>query len=117
VLNVAARLRERPSEIALVRPHAWELPLFLHVLGATALFGRVATALLLAVAARRIPLHVGFARRLAFITVLAVVWPSYVVMRGGAQWIYAKEDLHPDFPAWVAIGVSVGDGGIVASFS
>jgi hypothetical protein len=100
--------------IALVRPDAWNFPLFLHVLGATALFGGIATVLLLSVAARRIPLHEAFARRLAFITLLAVVWPSYIVMRGGAQWIYAKEDLHPNFPTWMAIGVGVGDGGIVA---
>jgi uncharacterized membrane protein YhaH (DUF805 family) len=100
--------------IAFVRPDAWDFPLFLHVLGATALFGGVATMLLLSIEARRIPLHAAFARRLALITLLAVVWPSYVVMRGGAEWISAKEDLHPDFPTWVAIGVGVGDGGIVA---
>jgi hypothetical protein len=99
--------------IALIRPDSWNFPLFVHVVGAIALFGGIATLLLLSVVARRIPLHEAFARRLAFMTLLTVVWPSYVVMRGGAQWIYAKEDLHPDFPAWIAVGVTVGDGGII----
>jgi hypothetical protein len=97
--------------IALIRPDSWNFPLFVHVLGAIALFGGIAT--LLSFAGRRIPLHKAFAQRLAFITLLAVVWPSYVVMRGGAQWIYNKEDLHPDFPTWIAVGVTVGDGGII----
>jgi hypothetical protein len=100
--------------IALIRPDSWNFPLFVHVFGAIALFGSVGTLVLLSFAAQRIPAQAAFARRLAFITLLAVVWPSYIVMRGGAQWIYAKEDLHPDFPTWVAIGVGVGDGGIVA---
>ncbi len=99
--------------IALIRPDSWNFPLFVHVLGAIALFGGIATLVLLSFAARRIPSHAAFAQRLAFVTLLAVVWPSYVVMRGGAQWIYAKEDLHPNFPAWIAVGVTVGDGGII----
>jgi hypothetical protein len=99
--------------IALIRPDSSNFPLFVHVLGAIALFGGVATLLLLSLAARRSPLNNAFAQRLAFITLLAVVWPSYVVMRGGAQWIYNKEDLHPDFPGWIAVGVTVGDGGII----
>jgi hypothetical protein len=99
--------------IALVRPHAWDFPLFLHVFGATVLFGSVATLVLLSYTAQRITEGAAFAQRLAFATLLAVVWPAYVVMRVGAQWIYAKEDLHPDFPAWIAVGVTVGDGGII----
>lgn len=99
--------------IAFLRPDTWDFPLFLHVLGAIFLFGGMATLVLLSFAAQRIPLQKAFAQRLAFITLLAVVWPSYVVMRGGAQWIYSKEDLHPDFPAWIAVGVTVGDGGII----
>jgi hypothetical protein len=99
--------------IAFLRPDAWDFPLFLHVFGAIVLFGGMATLVLLSFAAQRIPLQKAFAQRLAFITLLAVVWPSYVVMRGGAQWIYNKEDLHPDFPGWIAVGVTVGDGGII----
>jgi hypothetical protein len=99
--------------IALIRPDAWNFPLFLHVLGATVLFGGTATLVMLSVAAQRIPAHGAFARSLAFRTLLLVVWPSYIVMRAGAQWIYSKEDLHPNFPTWIAVGVGVGDGGIL----
>ncbi len=99
--------------IALVRPDSWDFPLFVHVLGAVALFGGVGTLVLLSFAAQRIPAQAGFARRIAFATLITVVWPAYVVMRVGAQWIYSKEDLHPDFPAWIAVGVTVGDGGVI----
>jgi hypothetical protein len=99
--------------IALVRPDAWNLPLFLHVLGATALFGGTATVALLSVAAHRIPLHSALARRIALTTLLAVVWPAYVLMYAGGVWISSKEDLHPSFPTWMVFGVSVADGGIV----
>jgi hypothetical protein len=99
--------------IAFLRPDAWDFPLFLHVLGATVLFGGTATLVLLSFTAQRITGGAAFARRLAFTTLLTVVWPAYIVMRVGAQWIYSKEDLHPDFPAWIAVGVGVGDGGIV----
>src|SRR5207244_9168559 len=60
---------------------------------------------------QRIPTQAVFARRLAFTTLLAVVWPSYVVMRVGAQWIYSREDLHPTTPTWIAVGIAIGDGG------
>jgi hypothetical protein len=97
--------------IAFLRPDSWDFPLFVHVLGAIVLFGGVGTLVLLSFVAQRIPAQAVFARRLAFTTLVVVVWPAYVVMRVGAQWIYDKEDLHPDFPSWIAVGVVVGDGG------
>jgi hypothetical protein len=97
--------------IALIRPDSWDFPLFVHVLGAIALFGGVGTLVLLSFAAQRIPAQAVFARRIAFTTLVAVVWPAYIVMRVGAQWIYSKEDLNPDMPTWIGLGVAVGDGG------
>jgi hypothetical protein len=97
--------------IAFLRPDSWDFPLFVHVFGAIALFGGVATVVLLSFAAQRIPAQAVFARRIAFSTLIAVVWPAYVVMRVGAQWIYAKEDLDPDMPSWIGVGIVVGDGG------
>ncbi len=99
--------------IALVRPDSWDLPLFAHVLGAVALFGGVAAVVLLTVAGMRMPGQSVFTGKLAFRTLLFVVWPAYIVMRVGAQWIYSKEDLHPDMPTWIKLGILVGDGGAV----
>jgi hypothetical protein len=99
--------------IAALRPDAWDFPLFLHVLGATALFGGIGTVLVLSLAAQRSSLHAVLARRIALTTLLAVVWPAYVLMYAGGVWISSKEDLHPSFPTWMVVGVSVADAGIV----
>jgi hypothetical protein len=51
--------------------------------------------------------------RIGYWTLLAVSLPGYVIMRGGAQWIYAKEHLD-DAPidlTWVTIGFVVADAG------
>ncbi|HEX7310426.1 MAG TPA: hypothetical protein VF232_04545 [Gaiellaceae bacterium] len=97
--------------IAALRLDSWDFPLFVHVLGAMALFGGVGAILLLSLAGQRMPEQAVFARRTAFVTLLAVVWPAYVVMRVGAQWIFDKEDLDPDMPTWISTGIVVGDGG------
>jgi hypothetical protein len=97
--------------IAFLRPDAWDFPLFVHILGAMALFGGVGAIFLLSLAAERTPVQAEFARRTAFVTLLAVVWPAYVLMRVGAQWIFDKEDLDPDMPTWITAGIVVGDGG------
>jgi hypothetical protein len=99
--------------IAFLRPDSWDFPLFVHVFGAIALFGGVGALFMISFAAQRIPAQAVFARRLAFTTLLTVVWPAFVVMRVGAQLIYSKEDLDPDFPGWIAVGVTVGDGGVI----
>jgi hypothetical protein len=99
--------------LAFVRPDAWDFPLFLHVLGAVLLFGGVASAALVSFAGLRTPAHAPFLRSLAFKTTLFLVWPAYILMRAGAQWIYDKENLDPDSPGWITVGVVVGDGGIL----
>jgi uncharacterized membrane protein YhiD involved in acid resistance len=91
------------SALAAIRPDDWNLALFVHVLGAMALFGAlvlVATS----IAADNL--------RLGFRTLLLVVIPSWIVMRVGAQWIASKEhvdDIDPT-PAWVDIGYSTSEG-------
>jgi hypothetical protein len=99
--------------IAAIRPHAWDLPLFLHVLGAMVLVGAVATATLLAIVAWRRPGQPVYARA-ALWSLLAVGVPAYVVMRIGAQWTYSKEGFsgHND-PAWIGIGFVAADGGLL----
>lgn len=97
--------------LAFVRPDSWNVPLFLHVLGAMVLVGALATAALM--------LILGWRRgapswtRLAFRTLLLGALPAYVLMRVGAQWTYSREhiDAGGDDPAWVGIGFITSDAG------
>jgi len=88
-------------------------PLFVHVLGATLLFGALLTVTTLGFASVRIVQHGLMLRRLAFTTMLAVVWPSYILMRVGAQWVLSHEGLDKNTPGWVGVGFLVSDVGIV----
>ena len=99
--------------LAVVRPHAWDLPLFLHVLGAMVLVGAVATAALLALVAWRRP-GVPVFGRAAFWTLLVVGAPAYVAMRIGGQWTYSKEGFSGSAdPAWIKIGLAAADAGLL----
>ena len=86
----------------MVRPDDENLPLFVHVLGASILVGGLLTGASL----------LGFARgsvsmlRLGYWTMLAVALPGLVLMRIGAEWIYRTsvwDDLE-DEPTWIMIG-------------
>jgi len=90
-----------------------DAPLFVHVLGATLLFGALLTVTTLGFASVRIVQHGPMLRRLAFTTMLAVVWPSYILMRVGAQWVLSHEGLDKNTPGWVGVGFLVSDVGIV----
>ena len=95
--------------LASIRPDSWNLPLFVHVFGAMVLVGG------LLVAAASVLVSRGEIRllRVGYLTLLAVALPGYVIMRGGAQWIYSKEHLDdaPTDPAWVGIGFITADVG------
>jgi hypothetical protein len=99
--------------IAILRPDAWDFPLFLHVLGAVLLFGGVASLVVISVGGLRVPDHAAMLRGLAFRTTLLLVWPAYVLMRVGAQWILSRENLEDDSPGWVGVGFVVSDAGIL----
>ena len=74
----------------------------MHILGAMALVGSLALVLV-ALAGRDL--------RLGYRALLLGVLPSWIVMRGGAEWIAEKEkvnDLDP-VPSWVDVGYSVSD--------
>jgi len=94
--------------LALVRPDSWNLPLFLHVLGAMTLVGSIAAV---AFSSSKATDSVLF-RRVTFWTLATVVLPAWVVMRFAGQWIDSKEDL-PDDPTWLGIGFLVGDIGLL----
>jgi hypothetical protein len=95
--------------LAAHRPTNWNVPLFVHVLGAMILVGGLLTG------ASFLAFSRGDVRslRLGYWTLLAVALPGYVVMRIGAQWIYSREgwDKLDDDPAWIGIGYVVADVG------
>ena len=87
-----------------IRPDDWNLPLFLHVLGAMTLVGALVLVVLALVSARGGDSAAGL--RLAYRSLLFAAIPSWIVMRVGAQWIASKEGLDDleEPPAWVDIG-------------
>ena len=101
--------------LAAVRPDEQNVPLLVHVLGASILVGRLVTAASLLAWAR------GDERslRLGYWTLLAVSFPGWIVMRIGAEWIYSEQgwdDLpdEVDEPAWLGIGYLLADlGGLI----
>jgi hypothetical protein len=103
------------SGLAAVRPESWNLPLFLHVLGAMILVGGLLTGASTLAFAR------GDLRSLRFgyWSLVAVSLPGWVLMRIGAEWIYSREgwdDLPEgvDDPGWLATGAIIGDvGGLI----
>jgi NADH:ubiquinone oxidoreductase subunit 6 (subunit J) len=94
--------------VAVVRPDSWNLPLFLHVLGAVALVGALAAAFVAAIRSQDSPLL----RRVAFRTLVMVVAPAWLLMRIAGQWIESREDV-PGDPTWLGIGFGIADAGVV----
>jgi hypothetical protein len=102
--------------LALIRPTSFDVPLFLHVLGAMALVGTLLAALSAFVLQWRPAAEAGaLLRRFAFRTLLVAGIPAFLAMRIGAQWIYSKEFPEgSDDPTWVGIGFMVSDlGGLL----
>ena len=91
--------------LAVSRPTEWNLPLFVHVLGAMILVGGLLTAASVLAFAR------GNSRflRLGYWTLAAVALPGWVVMFVGANWIYSEEgwDDVDDEPAWLGLGWTI----------
>jgi hypothetical protein len=89
-------------------------PLFLHVLGAMTLFGSVLAVLILAATAWTIASAPPAVARAPFLVLLTVSLPAWIVMRGGAQWIYSKEGWSGNHdPTWLGIGFGVADVGLL----
>jgi hypothetical protein len=95
--------------MATVRPDSWNIPLFLHVAGAMVLVGALVVVAWTLVKAWRGD-SAGFTT-VAFRTLLYVAIPSFIVMRGAAQWIAHKEHLDNSDVSWISIGFSTSDGG------
>jgi hypothetical protein len=98
---------------SVIRPDEWNLPFFVHVLGALALTGAlVLTAIYLFGAWRS---GSAASLRLALRSLTLGVFPSYLVLRGSADWIsdkegYADLDEQPD---WITIGYIATDLGFL----
>ena len=93
-----------------IRPESWNLPLFLHVLGAILLFGTTATIAILGFAGHARTQHAAMLARIGLKTFLLGVIPGWILMRTGAAWIVDKE--FPDkTPGWVDLGFVVSEPG------
>jgi uncharacterized integral membrane protein len=97
---------------AAVRPDSWNLPLFVHVLGAMVFVAVLAAVVVVLVVSLRTDDRAA-AIRFAFRTLLIGGIPAYIVMRGGAEWIADKENVADSDAAWIGIGYSVADGGLL----
>jgi hypothetical protein len=97
--------------IAVIRPDAWNFPLLLHVLGAMLMVG----SLTLAVSALALAWRDRSASlvRLGQRALLLGALPAWVLMRAGAEWIASKEDLTDSNDAWIGIGFTTADAGIL----
>lgn len=96
---------------AIVRPDGWNPPLLVHVAGAMLLVAALVVVVAVTTAALRRGDDAAVLTRLALRGLLIGVLPGYVVMRGGAEWIASKESI--DDPAWIGIGYSTADGGLL----
>jgi hypothetical protein len=104
------------SVLAAIRPGDVNLALFVHVLGAMLLVGTLlASSSALLIAWRRAdPGEEQALTRFGLRVLLIGVLPSYVVMRGGAQWVESQENLPDDFdPTWIGIGYITADAGVL----
>jgi hypothetical protein len=100
-----------------MRPDDVNVPLTLHVLGAGLLVGTliaVATAILIGWRSTADGDAVGLTR-FGLRTLLLGVFPAYLLMRIGAQWTEAAEDLPEvvEDSAWIGIGYITADAGAV----
>jgi len=94
--------------LALLRPDSFNLPLFLHVLGAMTVTGATAAAFVCAVSEPRWPwLRMVLARTLIFAT-----FPAWILMRLGGAWEDSRSPIGDD-AGWLGVGYIVADAGFV----
>ncbi|HEX4518615.1 MAG TPA: hypothetical protein VH063_03440 [Gaiellaceae bacterium] len=87
-----------------------EFQLFLHVAGATALFGAIATLCVLGLSAGRVVAQ-GLLARAALVTTIAVGVPSWIVMLAFGSWTKSKEGLSGSI-GWLSTPIAIAGAGI-----
>jgi uncharacterized cupredoxin-like copper-binding protein len=98
--------------LAAIRPAGQDLPVLLHIVGATLAFGALlASASFIAFARGQVRLL-----RLGYFSLLLVALPGWILMRLSGEWVYRKQGwsgLPNDVKhaAWLRIGFIVADGG------
>jgi hypothetical protein len=98
------------SLLATIRPDSWNWALLLHVGGAMILVGGLLTAGAASLLARGDA--TGTLARLSYITLAAVAFPGFLLMRVGAALIYDKEGFTgSNDPTWIGVGFGAADGG------
>jgi uncharacterized membrane protein len=90
-----------------------ELALFLHVLGAMILVGGLVTAdsAQLLGWTRQTPVAAAAFSRIGFRALLLAALPGWILMRVGAEWIYAEagwDEVDPS-PGWLDMGAAIAD--------
>src|ERR687895_1159523 len=97
--------------VFVLRPDDWDLPLFLHVLGAMILVGALCVVViaLLATWRTREAEEAAPLRRLGFQALLLGALPSYLLMRIAGEWIASEEDLDESDPDWLGVGYVIAD--------
>jgi hypothetical protein len=101
-----------PDLLLAIRPDEWNLPLFVHVLGAMILVAGLVTCTVALIRAR------GDAAvlRMGWISLLALGLPGWIAMRAGAEWLYSEQGWGDadEEPAWLGIGYITADlGGLL----
>jgi hypothetical protein len=94
--------------LAIIREGSWNLPLFLHVLGAMAVTGATAAAFVASVSERRWP----WLRLVVARTLLLATFPAWILMRLGGAWEDSRSPIG-DGAGWLDVGYLVGDAGFV----
>ena len=98
--------------LAAIRPDEVNFPLFLHVFGAMLLVGTLFAVALATVLGWRRPDDAAGLTRFSLKTLLIGVFPAYILMRIGAQWVESKENIPEDADLpWIGVGYITADVG------
>jgi hypothetical protein len=93
--------------LAAIRPDEWNLPLFLHLIGAMVLVGTLVLVVTSLAGAR--PGGSVAAVRLGYRSLLLVALPAWLLTRVSAEWLASEENVNEDSPGWVDIGYMTTD--------